>query len=201
LNTIITEKTEDGEVSYDVFSKLIESRIIFLSDYITDEVATDIVATLLYLDHEDDKNKISLYINSEGGAPESVFMIYDIMKMIKSPIETLCIGSAFALSALILSAGTKGMRYATKSSTICLTQLEYSYSKYSDMASAEITLVQFKRENGKLLKALHDCTGKSIKSLMKDTDRDFYLDPEGAKEYGVIDAIIGDTNENKKIRK
>src|SRR5271170_3075847 len=140
MNTVITEKTENGDVSYDVFSKLIESRILFLYDYITDDIATDIVATLLYLDHENDKDKISIYLNSEGGDIESIFMIYDMMKMIKSPIETLCIGQAMGESTLILAAGTPGMRYATKNSIIRINQLAHAYSAYSDMTNAEILL-------------------------------------------------------------
>lgn len=200
MNTIITEKTEDGhELSYDIFSKLIHSRILFLHDFITDEIATDIVATLLYLDHENDQDKISIYLNSGGGDIESVFMIYDMMKMIKSPIETLCTGAALGESALILAAGTKGMRYATKSALICLNQLNYSYSKHSDMINAEITLQQAKKQNKKFLTALHDCIGKTVKELSYDTERDLYLTPTAAKKYGIIDSIIGD--KDAKVRK
>lgn len=199
MNTVITEKTENGDVSYDVFSKLIESRILFLYDYITDDIATDIVATLLYLDHENDKDKISLYINSNGGDIESVFMIYDIMKIIKSPIETFCIGNAFGESALILAAGTKGKRYITKSSMIRISQITHAYSIHADMSSAEILFEKNKRENNKFLEALQDCTGKSIKTITKDTQRDFYMSPEAAKKYGIIDSIVGDANE-KKVR-
>jgi ATP-dependent Clp protease protease subunit len=201
LNTVITEKNDKGEeVSYDVFSKLIDSRILFLYDYINDDIATDIVATLLYLDHQDDKSKISLYLNSEGGEIESVFMIYDMMKLIKSPIETFCIGSALGESALILAAGTKGMRYATKSSIICLNQLVHTYSGHADMTDAEIRLEKSKKDNNKFLLALHDCTGKSIKILTKDTDREFYMSPDDAKKYKIIDSIIGGNNENKKAK-
>ena len=202
MNSVITEKTENGEVSYDVFNKLISSRIIFLCDYIEDDIATDVVATLLYLDHENDKEKISLYLNSEGGQIESVFMIYDVMKMIKAPVETFCIGTAFGESALILAAGKKGMRYATKSSIIRLNQLFHSYSNYSDMASAKILLDQSKKINNKFLEALHDCTGKSLKSLIKDTERENYMNPDFAKKYGIIDSVIGDIqNDNKKLKK
>lgn len=201
MNTVITEKTENGEVSYDVFTKLVESRILFLYDYINDEVASDIVATLLYLDHQNDKEKISLYINSEGGAIESVFMIYDVMKMIKSPIETFCIGSAFGEASLILAAGTKGMRYATKSSVIRINQLAHSYSKYSDISNAEILLELSKKENSKFLTALSECTGKSLKTITKNTERELYMSPEVAQKFKIIDSIIGapkKANETKK---
>src|SRR5271170_2235379 len=197
MNTVITEKTENGDVSYDVFSKLIDSRILFLYDYITDDIATDIVATLLYLDHENDKDKISIYLNSEGGYIESIFMIYDMMKMIKSPIETFCIGHAFGEAALLLAAGTKGKRYITKSSMIRINQLSHSYSKHSDMTSAEILLQQNKKENEKFFNALHDCTRKSVKTIIKDTQREFYLSPEAAKKYGIVDKIVGVENVKK----
>lgn len=200
MNTVITERNDKGEeISYDVFGKLIESRILFLHDYITDDIATDIVATLLYLDHDNDKDKISLYLNSEGGEIESVFMIYDMMKMIKSPIETFCIGTAFGETALLLAAGTKGMRFATNSSIVRVNQLSHPYSKYSDMTGAQILLDQTKRENDKFLAAMHDCTGKSLKVLAKATERDNYLSPADAKKFGIIDAVIGKDDASKKV--
>lgn len=191
MNTVITEKTDDGDISYDVFSKLIESRILFLYDFINSDIATDIVATLLYLDHQNDKDKISIYINSDGGNIDSVFMIYDMMKMIKSPIETFCIGEAFGESALLLAAGSKGKRYITKSSMVRINQLSHSYAAHGNMADAEITLEKNKNENNKLLAALHDCTGKTIKTIVKDTQREFYLSPEAAVKYGIVDSIVG----------
>lgn len=197
MNTIITEKTENGEASYDVFSKLIDSRIIFLHDYITDEIATDIVATLLYLDNQDSKEKISLYINSEGGSIESIFMIYDIIKMIESPVETFCIGSAFGEVALLLAAGTKGMRIATPSSIVCLNQLLSPASRYVDMVAAKILFEQENKLNSTFMAALSECTGKSLKTLYKDMDRELYLNPTDAKKYGLIDIVV----EHEKIRK
>lgn len=189
MNTLITEKTADGEVSYNVYSKLIESRVLFLHHYINDAVATDIVATLFYLDGLNDKDKISIYVNSDGGDITSVFMIYDVIKMLNSPVETFCLGTAFGEAALILAAGTKGMRYATKSSVIRLNQL-YNGSRHGDLQSAKILLDQFKKENHKFLSALSQCTGKSLKEIEKNTDRDLYLIPTDAKKYGIIDSII-----------
>lgn len=200
MNTVITEKTDNGEVSYDVFSKLIESRILFLYDYIGDETATDIVATLLYLDHNNDQDKISLYINSEGGDIESIFMIYDMMKMIKSPIETLCIGTAFGEIALILAAGTPGMRYATKSSTVRVNQISFPYSMHGDMSDAEIAMGRNKMENKKFLQAFSDCTRKPIKHILHDTQREFYMSPEAAIKYGIIDAVVK-RGDDEKISK
>lgn len=194
MNTIITELTDNGEVSYDVFSKLVDNRILFLYNHIDDDIAADIVAALLYLDHncEDIEKKISLYINSESGDIRSIFMIYDMMRMIKSPIETFCIGSAAGEPALILAAGTKGMRFATKNSIIKLGQLTHCRSIHSDIMNAEILLDQLKKDNIKYLEAMHECTGKSLKTLTKDSEKDFYMTADIAKKYGFIDAIIGD---------
>jgi ATP-dependent Clp protease protease subunit len=190
LNTLIIEQTDNGDVSFDVFSKLIESRILFLSNYIDDTVATDIAATLLYLDNDNDKNKISLYINSEGGNIQSVFMIYDIMQLIHSPIETFCIGSAQKEASLILAAGTKGMRYATQSSIVSINQLLHGGSSYSDITNAEIILEKSKKDNHNFIEALSKCTGKSIKLLEKETEREFFLFAEDAKKFGIIDNVI-----------
>lgn len=195
MNTIITEKTENGEVSYDVFSKLAESRIIFLYDYITDQSAADVVATLFYLDNQNDKEKISLYINSDGGDLTSIFMIYDVMKMLKSPIETLCIGSSMYETTLILAAGTKGMRYATKSSTVCMKQLIAGHNRYSNITDAEIILEKNKKDNSRFVTELSECIGKSVKHILKDSERQFFMSPEIAKKYGIIDSIVGNKNE------
>lgn len=201
MNTIITEKNERGEeVAYDVFSKLIDSRILFLHDYIDDNIATDIVATLLYLDHITDEEKISLYLNTEGGDIESVFMIYDTIAMINSNIETVCMGEVMNEAVLLLAAGAKGMRFATKSSFVCINQLGHKYSAHRDMTKVEIMLEQSKKENTRFLTALSECTGKSIKKLTKDTERDLFLDPNTAIKYGLIDEILGD-KDAKKARK
>jgi len=190
LNTIITTQTENGEISFDVYSKLVDSRILFLQGYIDDSMATDIGATLLYMDSQNDNEKISLYINSENGDIRSVFMIYDIMKMIASPIQTLCTGSAFGETALILAAGTKGLRIATKNAIICLTQLDHAGSHYADLSNAEVRLAQSKKDNSKFIAALSENIGKSAKTLIKDIGNDFYMDAKTAKKYGVIDRIL-----------
>ena len=192
LNPIITEQTDDGDISCDVFTRLMESRVLFLYGTITNEIASDLVATLLYLDSENDEEIISIYINSEGGEIENIFMIYDIMKLLKSPIETLCVGMAFDGAALLLSAGTKGMRYATKSSIMRINQLIHPQSGFSDMVGAEIAMDKLHKENKKFLTALKNCTGKTMKIITKDTDREFYMVPKEAKKYGLIDFVIGE---------
>lgn len=190
MNTIITQQTDNGEVSFDVFGKLVESRILFLQGFIDDGMATDISATLLYMDSQNDKEQISLYINSEGGDIRSVFMIYDIMKMINSPIQTLCTGSAFDESALILAAGSKGLRVATQNAIICLNQLDHLGSRYSDLLGAEISLEQSKKDNTRFITALSKCTGKSIKTLLKNLERHRYMSSNEGKKYGIIDTVL-----------
>jgi ATP-dependent Clp protease protease subunit len=193
LNTVIIEKNENGEETpYDVFSKLVESRVLFVYDFIDDGIATDIVASLLYLDHEDDSKKISLYINSPGGDIRSIFMIYDIMNLISSPIETICVGSAMGESALILAAGDEGMRMATQNAMIKINQLSCTDpSSYLDMANVDISIENNKKDNAAFIQALSNLTGKTTKYLLKKTERDLYLSPPEAKKYGIIDAIIG----------
>lgn len=173
-----------------MFGKLVESRILFLSDIISDDIATDIIASLLYLDHENDRDKISLYINSEGGDIQSAFMIYDVMRMVSSPIETVCIGSALKEAALILAAGTKGMRFATQSSVISISQLEHEGSMYLDLVKAETILEKSKGDNKRFVEALSLCTGKTVKTLSKDTERERFMTVNEAKDYGLIDNVI-----------
>ena len=198
MNTIITERTENGEVSYDVFTKLVDSRILFLYDTITDEIAMNVVATLFYLDRQDDSKTISLYINSDGGDIRSVFMIYDIMKMISSPIETFCTGAAMYESALIWAAGTKGKRYSTKSSTICINQLRHYGSDYTPLEGAEIRLKLSRNDNKRFIQALSSCVERPYKTVLKDSEREFYMSPYIARKYGIIDTIIGDSDAKKQ---
>ncbi len=190
MNTIISEQSDQGEVAYDVFSKLTEERIIFLSDFIDDENATDIVATLLYLDHLDDQKKISLYINVNGGDVRSVLMIYDIMKLVKCPIETVCIGAAFDESLLLLAAGTKGMRLATKSAKMSINNISSEHPRHANLITARIIMNQISKDNSQLLQSLSKCTGKSLSVITKDAEKKKYFNSIDAKKYGIIDNII-----------
>lgn len=191
MNTIISGRTADSqEITYDTFAKLADSRVLFITGYITDEIASDMVATLLYLDCVENK-KISLYINSEGGDIRNVFMIYDMINILSSPVETICVGSAECESALILAAGTKGMRFATKNATICLNQLLSNTPHQADITIAETVLKENKNNNGKFVKELSSCIGKSIKIVRKDTEREKYFTAIAAKKYGIIDNVIG----------
>lgn len=187
MNTIINELTEQGLVSYDIFSRLIDNRVIFLYGYITDNIATDIVASILYLDQKSNE-PISIYINSDGGMIRSVFMIYDMMNISTSRIDTYCIGSARHEPLLILAGGNK--RFATNNSIICLNQLEHIGLPYSDLSNAEINFSQSQNENSKFIKALSKHTGKSINTILKDGEKECFMTAADAKKYGLIDGII-----------
>lgn len=190
MNTVITEKTNDGDVSFDVFNKLIHKRILFLNDMIDDGAATDIVAALLYLESINNQDKIELYINCEDGDIHSIFMIYDVMQMMKSPIQTICIGAAMFAPAIILAAGTKGMRYATRSSLMLISQLTSEGISHGDMTHAKISFDQAKRDNKKLIDIISKLTNKSSAKIAKDCARKFLMNPVQAKRYGIIDHII-----------
>jgi ATP-dependent Clp protease, protease subunit len=190
LNTIITETTEHGEVPIDIYQKLSNDRILFLTDFIDDKVATDISATLLLKDTESTDNKITLFINSEGGDIRAVFMIYDTMQMISSPIEVVCFGSAMNEAALILVGGSKGMRYATKNSIIAAGQLISQWAKRSNMVDAAKTLAQVTKDNKRMMEILAKHSGKKLAQVTKDLDRIVFLEPVKAAKYGFIDGII-----------
>lgn len=190
MNTLVIEKTEQGDVVYDIFSKLTENRLIFIQGFIDDKMASDVVAALLYLDSQDKINKITICLNSDGGDIKSIFMIYDVLNLIKSPIETICIGTVMFEALLILAAGNKGMRYATQNSTMCIDQLTHSEINYSDLTNAEISHNQSKSENTKFLKEIAKCMGKSVKEISKLSERQLFLNVKDALKYKVIDKII-----------
>jgi len=192
MNTIITEDTENGENSYDILGKLSNDRIIFITEYLDDKQAMNIAATLLFLDSKNDSQKISIYLNLQGGDLRAVFMIYDVIKTIKSPVETICIGVAKDEGALILAAGTKGMRYSTKSSTICLSHITPYDLNHGDFTEVTALMLETNKDNKIFMSSLAKCVGKTAAVLTKDCERKLYLTPAQAKKYGVIDAIIGE---------
>lgn len=198
MNTIITETTEHGEVPIDIYQKLSNDRILFLTDFIDDKVATDIAATLLLKDAEvsnkvnedPEDNKITLFINSEGGDIRAVFMIYDVMQIISSPIEVVCFGGAMNEAAILLVGGTEGMRYATKNSIIAVGQLISQWAKRSNLVDAEKTLIQVTRDNKRMMEILAKHSGKKLAQVTKDFDRIVFLEPAKALKYGFIDRVI-----------
>jgi len=190
LNTIITETTEHGEVPIDIYQKLSNDRILFLTDFIDDKVATDISATLLLKDAENPNAKITIFINSEGGDIRAVFMIYDTMNMISSEIEVICFGSAMNESVILLVGGSPGKRYATKNSIIAVGQLIAQWAKKSNMVDATKTLNQVTKDNKRMMEILAKHSNKKITQIIKDFDRIVFLEPAKAAKYGFIDGII-----------
>lgn len=190
MNTIITETTEHGEMPVDVFTKLANDRILFINDQVDDAIAADISATILLKDSEETE-KITLFLNTEGGDIRSIFMIYDMMKMVESPIETVCLGSALGEAALLLAAGELGMRYATKNSIISIGQLLHDHQILSDLSDAKSLLERKKQDNKEFMEALAKATKKSLNQVMKDYERKKFLTPKQALQYGLIDGIIG----------
>jgi ATP-dependent Clp protease protease subunit len=191
MNTLVIEGEENEEVSVDVYQKLAADRILFLSEFVDSQIASDMVATLMLKDMEDAEKKITMFINAEGGDIRAIFMIYDAMKMISAPVETVCVGVALEQVALILAAGKSGMRVATKNSIIGISQLSHDWSRHSDMTEAKQALEQGVADNKKFLAALGEETGKTPKQLSEDFARRSFVNPGQAVKYGIIDKVVG----------
>ena len=187
LVPMVVEKEFDGERSYDIFSRLLKNRIIFISGEINDSLANQVVASLLYLDslrHDD----ISLYINSPGGSVTAGFAIYDTMNFIKSDVATICLGIAASMGAFLLSSGEKSKRYALPNADIMIHQpLGGTEGQATDIKIVADRIILLKKKLNKIL-AKNTC--QSIKKIEKDTERDYYLSAKEAKEYGLIDFVI-----------
>jgi len=185
----VIEKTQYGERAYDIYSRLLQERIIFLGGPIIDPVANSVIAQLLFLASKDPKKDIQLYINSPGGVLTSALAIYDTMQYIKCPVSTVCIGSAASGAAVLLAAGAKGKRYSLPNAQILLHQVAVS-GVSGEAIEVEIAAKQIIRLKEKINKILAKHTGQPLEKIEKDTDRDFYLSAEEAKEYGLIDEVI-----------
>jgi ATP-dependent Clp protease protease subunit len=184
----VIEKSYDGERAYDIYSRLLKDRIIFLSGQIDDAVANTVIAQLLFLEQEDPKKDIKLYINTPGGMVTSGMAIYDTMQYVKCDIATICIGMAASMGAVLLAAGTKGKRFALPNSEILLHQLMGGAE--GQAVEVEIAAKHIIKIKERLNQILAKHTGQPLEKIEKDTDRDFWLTPSEAKEYGVIDEII-----------
>ena len=193
LNTLVLESTENGDLPLDVYQKLANDRILFICNSISDELATDIVATLLLKDAEDSDNKITLFINSEGGDIRNALMIYDTMSMIEAPIETVCIGSAMDEAAIILAGGTPGLRFATKNSVIAVSQLVHDWYTHSNLTDAKKILDQSMIDNKRMMEIIAKASGKSIKQVTEDFERRVFFNANQAVKYGIIDKVITPT--------
>ena len=184
----IIEKTQYGERAYDIYSRLLKERIIFLGGAVNDQVANSIIAQMLFLEHEDPKKEIKLYINSPGGVVTAGLAIYDTIQYIKPDVSTICVGMAASMGAVLLAAGKKGKRFALPNSEILLHQVMGGAE--GQAADIEITAKQIVKIKDKINQVLAKHTGQPITKVEKDTDRDFYLTAQDAKEYGLIDEII-----------
>lgn len=184
----VVEQSNRGERSYDIYSRLLKDRIIFLGTAIDDQVANSIVAQLLFLAAEDPDKEISMYINSPGGSTSAAFAMYDTMRFIKPEVHTICMGMAASAGAFLLLAGAKGKRFALPSSEIMIHQPSGgAQGQASDIA---ISAKRILRTKEKLNRIFADRTGQSLERIEKDMDRDYFMTSEEALEYGIIDRVI-----------
>jgi ATP-dependent Clp protease protease subunit len=194
LVPMVIESSSRGERAYDIYSRLLKDRIIFLGDAIEDHVANLIIAQLLFLEAEDPERDISLYINSPGGVVTSGLAIYDTMQYLRAPVSTICIGMAASMASVLLAAGAKGKRYALPNSRIMIHQGSGGFR-----GSTPDVLIQV-RELEDLNKRLHEIlarhTGQTVKKVARDTERDYFMAPDQAQGYGIIDEVYAERSES-----
>jgi ATP-dependent Clp protease, protease subunit len=184
----VIEKTFEGERAYDIYSRLLKDRIIFLGGPIDDGMANNIIAQLLFLDSEDQKKEIQMYINSPGGEVYSGMAVYDTMQYIKAPVSTICIGLAASMAAFLLAGGEKGKRFSLPNSRILIHQpAGGTQGQASDIKIQAEEILRIREEMNKILAKN---TGQDLKTIERDTDRDFYMRADEAKKYGIIDKVI-----------
>ena len=188
LIPIMVDKTSKVERSYDIYSRLLEDRIVFISGEITDEIANSVVAQLIYLEGKNPEKDISVYINSPGGSVTAGMAIYDTMNYIKCDVSTICVGLAASMGAFLLASGTKGKRFALPNSEIMIHQpLGGAQGQASDIQIRAKQIIKIKQ---KMNKILSEKTGQPLEKIEQDTDRDYYMEASEAKEYGIVDKIF-----------
>lgn len=198
LIPMVVEQTGRGERGYDIFSRLLKERIIFLGSVIDDEVANLIIAQLLFLEADDPDKEINLYINNPGGVVTAGLAIYDTMQYIKSDVVTICIGQAASMGALILAAGTKGKRYALPHARIMIHQpLGGVQGQATDIDIQAREIIRMREVLNKILE-FH--TNQPLERIQRDTDRDFFMSAEQAKEYGIIDEVLVTRKEKSELK-
>ncbi len=199
LIPMVIEQSSRGERAYDIYSRLLKDRIIFLGTAMNDEIANLLIAQLLFLESEDPDKDINFYINSPGGIVTAGMAIYDTMQYIKPDIATVCIGQAASMGALLLAAGANGKRYSLPNSRILIHQpLGGSQGQASDIA---IQAKEILRIKDALNVILSNHTGQSIDRVQEDTDRDFFMSGDEAKEYGIVDHVMINRDDLEKIAK
>ncbi|RKY03398.1 MAG: ATP-dependent Clp endopeptidase proteolytic subunit ClpP [Spirochaetes bacterium] len=184
----VIEKSQYGERAYDIYSRLLKDRIIFLGGPISDAIANTIIAQLLFLENQDPKKDIIIYINSPGGTVTGTLAMYDTMQFVKCDVSTVCVGIAASGAALILAGGAKGKRFALPNSEVMIHQVMGEAG--GQATEIEISAKHILKIKNKLNQILAKHTGQPVKKIEKDTDRDFYMSAEEAKKYGIVDEII-----------
>lgn len=186
----IIEQTPGGERGYDIYSRLLKDRIIFLGEEVNDTSAGLVVSQLLYLDSQEAGKDISLYINCPGGSVTAGFAIYDTMKYVKSDVSTICIGMAASFGSFLLAGGAKGKRYALPNAEIMIHQPSISGGIGGPASDIKIVSDHMQRSKGKLNRILSENTGRVLEEIERDTDRDYFMTAEEAAVYGLIDRVI-----------
>lgn len=188
LVPMVIEKSPMGERGYDIYSRLLKDRVIFLGEPIDDAVVNTVIAQLLFLDAENSKEDIKLYINSPGGSVTSALALYDTIQHVKADVSTICIGQAASAAAVLLAAGAKGKRFSLPNSRVLIHQvMGGAEGQQKDIVIAANEITRIKNQLNQIL-AKH--TGQSVKTIEADTDRDFWMTAEEAKKYGIVDKII-----------
>jgi len=196
---MVIEQTSRGERAYDIYSRLLKDRIIFLGSAVNDDIANLLIAQLLFLESDDPDKDINFYINSPGGVVTSGLAVYDTMQYIKPDIATVCIGQAASMGALLLAAGAKGKRYSLPNSRILIHQpMGGSQGQASDIAIQAKEILRMRDTLNRVL-AFH--TGNDLEKIKEDTDRDFFMSGEEAKEYGIIDNVIVNRDDLDNLEK
>jgi ATP-dependent Clp protease protease subunit len=187
LVPMVIESSSRGERAYDIYSRLLRERIIFLGDQIEDHLANLVIAQLLFLESEDPEKDISLYINSPGGVVTSGLAIYDTMQYLRAPVSTICIGMAASMAAVLLAAGAKGKRYALPNSRIMIHQGSGGFRGAAPDAIIQMKEWEFLVQRNHEILSKH--TGQPLEKVQQDTNRDYFMAPEDAKDYGIIDSV------------
>lgn len=197
LIPMVIEQSSRGERAYDIYSRLLKDRIIFLGTAMNDEIANVLIAQLLFLESEDPDKDINFYINSPGGLVTAGMAVYDTMQYIKSDVTTVCIGQAASMGAVLLTAGAKGKRYSLPSSRILIHQPMGGFQ--GQASDIEIQAKEILRMKDTLNRILVRHTGKQLDQIQSDTDRDFFMSGQEAKDYGIIDHVITNRDDLDKI--
>jgi ATP-dependent Clp protease protease subunit len=185
----VVEQSARGERAFDIFSLLLKERIVFLGTPIDDQIANIIIAQILYLDREDQEKDINMYIHSPGGSISAGLAVYDTMQLARADIATICVGSCASMATVLLTAGAKGKRYALPHSTVHMHQA-WVRGVGGQATDVEIHAREILRQNQLIREILSTHSGQDMERIIRDTDRDFYLDAAGAKEYGLIDEVL-----------